>query len=81
MDVMTANTANLDFHSYDANSGGAVNYDTRIQSTSGNGSVGSGSLSYYATQHTFTGTVNVPGLTSTGKLACGTNSVTCGTLT
>ena len=49
LDVMTANTANLDFHSYDANSGGAVNYDTRIQSTSGNGSVGSGALSYYAT--------------------------------
>ena len=30
---------------------------------------------------TFTGTVTVPGLTSTGNLACGTNSVTCGTLT
>ena len=30
---------------------------------------------------TFTGTVTVPGLTSTGKLACGTNTVTCGALT
>ena len=30
---------------------------------------------------TFTGTVSVPGLTSTGNLTCGTNSVTCGTLT
>ena len=29
---------------------------------------------------TFTGTVSVPGLTSTGNLACGTNTVTCGTL-
>ena len=32
---MTVDTANLDFHSYDANSGSAVNYDGRIQCVGG----------------------------------------------
>ena len=31
LDVMAVGTANLDFHSYDANSGSAVNYDGRTQ--------------------------------------------------
>ena len=59
LDVMTSNTANLDFHSYDNNSSMAVNYDGRIQCTGGNGSVGSGILSHWAEEHHFYGQISM----------------------
>ena len=64
LDVMTANTANLDFHSCDSNSSMAVNYDGRIQCTGGNGSVGGGVLSHWAEEHKFYGQISMTILSS-----------------
>ena len=52
LDVMTANTANLDFHSWDANTSSAVNYDGRIQCFSGGG-IGAGEMNFYGSKFTF----------------------------
>ena len=66
LDVMTANTANLDFHFYNTNNT-AVNDDRRIQCTGGGSTVRTGTLSYYATQHTFHGALSLMvGATSVG---------------
>ena len=49
---MTTNTVNLNFHSWDANTTLAVNYDSRIECINGGG-VGNGVTNFYALQFRF----------------------------
>ena len=59
LDVMTVDTANLDFHSYDSNSGSAVNYDGRIQCIGGSVSGGMGVMNYWGGEHNFYGQISM----------------------
>ena len=62
LDVATANTAKIDFHSFDTNT--SVDYEGRIACTGGVAStVGKGAMTYVAASHTFTGTVKIGTLT------------------
>ena len=54
MDCSAANTARLDFHSYDTNT--SVDYDARIVCAGGvANTIAGGALTYAAASHTFTG--------------------------
>ena len=57
----SANYCYIDFHSNDADT---VDYDSRILSSGGTSTQGNGALNYYATSHSFNGTVSINGATA-----------------